>query len=305
MSRIANSVEVFVLAHTQLEPGFYEYLDEYDRVWPSGYDKGEPSTAQLVLGEDWMRGRPGEALAEFAGRQCYDSFGGSGAGAGRKTNASYIKHIIEVGHGSVLEHASMTILVKGASRGFTHEQVRHRVGTAYSQGSTRYCDGNKFRFVMPSLVKQLEREAEALGDEALLDEAVTLRGCYELAHNRHMENYRECLERTQALAQVLLADRFDASSRSDKTALTKTVRSCARALLPIGTEAPIVITQNYRQWRTALVQRGSEAAELEIREVYIKCLEILQERAPHVFGDFEVFRAKDGTLACRTEYPKV
>ena len=42
-----------------------------------------------------------EVLCEAAGRMCYLSYG-----KGRKTNQEYIHHLIEVGHGSVLEHAA-------------------------------------------------------------------------------------------------------------------------------------------------------------------------------------------------------
>src|SRR5262249_43014195 len=61
-----------------------------------------------------------EALAEMAGRVCYMSYG-----KGRKSNAEFLGHIVEVGHGSVLEHAVWSFLVTGVSRSFTHELVRH------------------------------------------------------------------------------------------------------------------------------------------------------------------------------------
>jgi thymidylate synthase ThyX len=148
-------------------------------------------------------------------------------------------------------------------------------------------------------------EAENRGDQELANLAYSLHQKFTNASRAFREIYKETLEATQELADTVYSGRFNLESRKDKTALRKAVRSCVRSLLPIGTEAPIVISQNYRQWRTALVQRGSEAAELEIRKIYIKCLEILQDRAPHIFGDFEVFRAKDGTLACRTEFVRV
>src|SRR5687767_11520322 len=43
----------------------------------------------------------GEYLAEAAGRVCYMSFAKPRPGG----NQAYLKHILEVGHGSVLEHA--------------------------------------------------------------------------------------------------------------------------------------------------------------------------------------------------------
>ncbi|HEX8453824.1 MAG TPA: FAD-dependent thymidylate synthase [Longimicrobium sp.] len=81
---------------------------------------------------------PGEALAEFAGRLCYLSFGedsglegGHRTIAGRTTNEAYLGNILQVKHGSVLEHAVFTFLIEGVSRSLTHELVRHRAGMAY------------------------------------------------------------------------------------------------------------------------------------------------------------------------------
>jgi thymidylate synthase (FAD) len=72
-----------------------------------------------------------ERLAEVAGRVCYMSYG-----RGRKTNREFVGHIIEVGHGSVLEHGVWNFLVTGVSRSFTHELIRHR-HFSYSQLSQR------------------------------------------------------------------------------------------------------------------------------------------------------------------------
>ena len=73
---------------------------------------------------------PGEAVAEFAGRLCYLSFGAD-AGfegghrliAGRTTNSEYLTNILRTRHGSVLEHAVWTLLLEGVSRALTHELV--------------------------------------------------------------------------------------------------------------------------------------------------------------------------------------
>ena len=53
------------------------------------------------------------------------------------TNAGYLRHIIDVGHFSVLEHASVSFYITGVSRSFTHELIRHR-HFSYSQLSQRY-----------------------------------------------------------------------------------------------------------------------------------------------------------------------
>src|SRR5690348_8623989 len=59
----------------------------------------------------------GEKLVEVAGRLCYLSFARPRPGG----NAAYIGHILEVGHGSVLEHSVFNLIISGVSRSFTHE----------------------------------------------------------------------------------------------------------------------------------------------------------------------------------------
>src|SRR5580698_5110316 len=59
----------------------------------------------------------GEKLIETAGRVCYMSFQRPRPGG----NKTYISHLLEVGHGSVLEHAVFNLLVTGVSRSMTHE----------------------------------------------------------------------------------------------------------------------------------------------------------------------------------------
>src|SRR5215470_10824120 len=61
----------------------------------------------------------GEYLAEVAGRVCYMSFAKPRPGG----NRTYLDHIMEVGHGSVLEHAVWNLIITGVSRSFTHELV--------------------------------------------------------------------------------------------------------------------------------------------------------------------------------------
>ena len=55
----------------------------------------------------------GPALVEFAGRACYQSW--SKPNPRTATNAAYVRHIIDVGHFSVLEHASVSFYITGVS----------------------------------------------------------------------------------------------------------------------------------------------------------------------------------------------
>src|SRR6202047_1291283 len=58
----------------------------------------------------------GEYLSEVAGRVCYMSFAKPRPGG----NRTYLEHILEVGHGSVLEHAVWNFVFTGVSRSLTH-----------------------------------------------------------------------------------------------------------------------------------------------------------------------------------------
>ena len=93
----------------------------------------------------------GEGLIEVSGRVCYMSFGSKRR---RRTNKDYIGHILEVGHGSVLEHAAWNFIITGVSRSFTHELIRHRAGFGYSQLIQRYVDESSADFKSdPILIK--------------------------------------------------------------------------------------------------------------------------------------------------------
>src|ERR671912_208701 len=91
----------------------------------------------------------GEALAEFAGRACYQSW--SKPNPRTATNAGYLRHILEVGHLSVLEHGTVTFYLTGVSRSLTHELIRHR-HFSYSQLSQRYVPERDAGMVEPGVI---------------------------------------------------------------------------------------------------------------------------------------------------------
>jgi thymidylate synthase (FAD) len=91
----------------------------------------------------------GEALAEFAGRACYQSW--KKPNPATATNAGYLRHILEVGHLSVLEHGSVSFYITGISRSLTHELIRHR-HFSYSQLSQRYVPEKNAAMVEPDVI---------------------------------------------------------------------------------------------------------------------------------------------------------
>jgi thymidylate synthase (FAD) len=89
-----------------------------------------------------------ENLIELAGRTCYLSHDRSQPGSEQK----FIRMLLRHGHLSVLEHAYATFRVKGGSRSFTHQIVRHRLAS-FSQQSQRYVSEQGFEYVEPPAIK--------------------------------------------------------------------------------------------------------------------------------------------------------
>lgn len=216
----------------------------------------------------------GQALVEFAGRACYQSW--SKPNPRTAANASYISHIIDVGHFAVLEHASVSFYITGVSRSCTHELVRHR-HFSFSQLSQRYVPEDHASVVIPP---GLEDDPEL--QQIVLDAADASRAAY-----------LEVLARLEAK----FADQPAGSDRpaSPGVLRRKQARQAARAVLPNDTETRIVVTGNYRAWRHFIAMRASEHADVEIRRLAIACLRELTAVAPAVFADFDITVLADGT----------
>src|SRR5215813_11203490 len=208
----------------------------------------------------------GEALAEFAGRACYQSW--TKPNPSTATNAGYLHHILEVGHLSVLEHGSVTFYFSGVSRSLTHELIRHR-HFSYSQLSQRYVP---------------ERDAAMVEPEVIAEDP-ELHEMFVAATDAAVRAYTDLLEG--------LEKKF--ASVEHATLRRKQARQAARAVLPNATETRIVVTGNYRAWRHFTAMRASEHADVEIRALAIACLRELKRIAPNVFADFEISPLPDGT----------
>jgi thymidylate synthase (FAD) len=215
----------------------------------------------------------GQALAEFAGRACYQSW--KKPNPATATNAGYLRHILEVGHLSVLEHGTVSFYITGISRSLTHELIRHR-HFSYSQLSQRYVPERNAAMVEPDVV----------ADDPELHEIFTE------AAEASVKAYERLLEG--------LEKRF--ADVPNATLRRKQARQAARAVLPNATETRIVVTGNYRAWRHFIAMRASEHADVEIRALAIECLRQLQREVPNVFSDFDIATLDDGTEIASSPY---
>lgn len=214
-------------------------------------------------------------LPELAGRLCYMSYQTPRPGG----NQAYLDHILEVGHGSVLEHSVISFVFTGISRSCSHELVRHRTGMSYSQLSQRYVDESDTAFVVPYGVRK---------DEVAYK-------CWHEAVFKAREAYCELVER---LTEVY-------RDEPDKTLCRKKARQEARSVLPSATETKIFVTGNVRAWRHFIEQRASRHADREIRHLANKVLEKLQAESRNLFADYVRVDLGDGTFEVETCFRKV
>jgi thymidylate synthase (FAD) len=255
--RIIRDPKVFLVGRQMTDAGTIErFLGEHELTWATDTEVGA------------------EALAEMAGRLCYLSYG-----KGRKSNREFLDHLIEVGHGSVLEHAVWSFVITGVSRSLTHELVRHRAGWAYSQLSQRYVNESESPYVEPDVI------ADDPALHAIWAGAVN--------------GARDAYDRLVAGLERHYAGEPDATLRR------KLARQAARSVLPNATETRIFATANARALRHFIEMRGSAAADVEIRKVAIQLLDLMRQESPALFSDYERVPLPDGGEAVRTAHPKV
>lgn len=159
-----------------------------------------------------------------------------------------IKRLILIGHGSVLEHSSLSVRFI-CDRGVSHELVRHRL-CSISQESTRYCNygGEKFG-----------REVTFIKPCFWIDDSYQLNAWYEAMGNAE-DSYLALLE--------------EGASPQE-----------ARSVLPNSLKTEIVVTANIRQWRLIFAQRCDKAAHVQMRQVMLPVLKTFIEMYPVFFED--------------------
>lgn len=182
-------------------------------------------------------------LIERAARTCYKSEGKIKPGSAEEL----IKSCIRRGHGSVLEHGSITLRFI-TDRGVTHEIVRHRVGVAYSQESTRYCDykDGEINFIEPWWYEE-GTNTQRKGFDSMCHSAEA-----EYKHMRHSLGLSP---------------------------------QAARAALPCAVKTEIVMTANIREWRHILRLRCDPAAHPDMVRTMNIAKHIIQTKYPIFFED--------------------
>ncbi len=207
----------------------------------------------------------GELLVEFGGRICYRSWEpglNPNVSRVRDDRGEYFENILASGHGSVLEHASYSFALRDVSRAFTHELVRHRAGSAFSQESLRYVRLTDIGFRVPPALEPLRERALAVVEQ---------------------------LEELQLDA----ARELGLDEQGVPFAVKKEVTSALRRLAPIGLSTDVLWTANARTLRHVIELRTAPGAEEELRLVFDRIARVMLAEAPLLFGDFT--RHDDGS----------
>jgi thymidylate synthase (FAD) len=186
-----------------------------------------------------------EDVIERACRTCYLSFHRYQPPA---STEELIKKVIRKKHHSVLEHAMATFRIKGGSRAFTHELVRHRLMSP-SQESQRYVEYGKtrdFDLVVPPSIKDTD----------------------------YYERFMKMASDAERLYSEMVAAGIP--------------REDARYILPNATTSEIVVSANLREFRHIFMVRCHPRAHWEIRMICLEMLRILKSEVPLVFWDYEI-----------------
>ena len=237
--------KIFVLAQTKIEDqGLADYLA----------NAGVP---------DWTTDAVSDAqkLTEIAGKACYQSFSvdlnKNLTKTGTKNNHDYIQNgIVGNKHGSVLEHSSVTFALVDVSRVLTHELVRHRVGTAYSQESGRYVRTDVIKMYIPLEISE---------NEELLAEFL-----------HTVEMIEKQYKKLELISGVDKMSDFGKKKR---------LTSALRRILPEGRANSIIVTMNHRTIRHLIQLRTSVHAEVEIREAFAQLYSIIRPVFPAIYDD--------------------
>lgn len=183
---------------------------------------------------------------ERAMRTCYRS-------EGTMTEDSYKRLLgmaLTSGHESVMEHEKITVRLR-CSVGTYKDLTRHRIGTAFSIESTRWCNygkdkfDNQIRFIDPIYIR--EQNTKAIWTK-----------CMETIEENYMKG----------AAMGMKPDEL-------------------RLMLPHSTAADVTMTCNIREWRHILSLRTQKNVHPEIRQLLIPLLLKFQYTMPELFGDIK------------------
>ncbi len=194
-----------------------------------------------------------EILCSMFAKLCYKSLT-----IGHNENISRVRDIednirncFDVGHGSVFEHVNFNFIIADCSRVFTHELIRHRAGTAFSQNSGRFIRLDEIDIVFDPILEPIR----GLCQEKQFYDEVWYRKAVETIGLRGMKNFTQ----------------------------KKKITSALRRFAPNGQSNEIGFSVNLRSLRHTVMMRTGRHAEWEIRKVFEQIYLLLKNVYPTIF----------------------
>lgn len=195
-------------------------------------------------------------------------------------NQGMVERLMSMSHESPLEHISFTFGIEGISRSLSHQLVRHRVGTSYSQKSQRYVSECGFDYIIP---KDIQNNGKALEE---------------------FENTMRYINHSyNKISDILYSDYMDSASNAEHASLNrKKAMENARAVLPNACETKIIVTMNARALLNFFKLRCCRRSQDEIMELADEMLRQVKQIAPSVFkyaGASCMFgKCPEGKMSC-------
>ena len=163
----------------------------------------------------------------------------------------FVRRLIDRGHEAMVEHSGITVRFI-VDRGVSHELVRHRVAS-YAQESTRYCNYSKDKHGNEITVIEPFFFKEGSPEYSIWQSAMEIAEHYYLGLTNQGASPQE-----------------------------------ARSVLPNSLKTEVMMSANFREWRTFFKLRTPKGVHPQMREVTIPLLRYLKEVCPIIFDDIAV-----------------
>jgi len=274
------------------------FLTGFTTAHMPGLEAYLEATNQTDFLESWRAAKEeglsdGECLCSFYAKLCYASLV-----LGKNNNItrvrdipSNLENVLDVGHSSVLGHATLNFVTTRCSRILTHELVRNHVGTEFSQTSGRYVRLDKVDLVMDPI---LDNCRDLLRNAVTADEnTIYLLECRTGLRVPPLDNPHVAADYCLGNFLVAPGGTSPVAMRwvpNDKLPFDKKKKltSAIRRVAPNGQSNEIGWSINLRALRHVIQMRTGRHAEWEIRLVFNQVYDLVAEKFPKIFCDAKI-----------------
>ncbi len=222
----------------------------------------------------------------------------------------FLNMILEIGHGSILEHSSITFGIEGVSRSLTHQLVRHRIGSSYSQKSQRYVSEGQFEYVIPKpiandeklklsfieMMGRIQKDYDYIVEELLYSEIKDI-------VIKDYDKYKDIIEAIENKEEPSkIRSMFKLNDKRAYGKIEKIAIENARYVLPNACETKIQVTMNVRALFNFFRERLCDRAQEEIRDMaygmWLECMKIAPTIFKYAVPSCVNGKCKEGNMSC-------